>query len=338
MQNRQIAPKYFLITFPPILIFVIEGVITDTFVDASLQVPLAVLGDVPPWLETAGRFKFLAASWLFVAIAVLAFAMVVRDLLVLTDRATQYAGAAALALIFAIAMIPTVQYAGDPDALRNYHRLGGDVFEAVLGLGRLPGCKAPTDQWLLGVCGDMPVRSMFNRMFDIINIAAGLGVGALVVGMILCLAAQPDDGVSARATQLRRNTHRMQRQLYISGVVLTFGILFAISWMRWPLSLASGEGAEQYGTVVSAALLYTGVYFSLLILSFYMPVALILDGRKRVLADQAFAAAEKPAEATRAEWLKKQGLQRDPTELFKSGFALAAPFLTAFAGGFPSLL
>ncbi|MEM8538206.1 MAG: hypothetical protein AAGF56_10120 [Pseudomonadota bacterium] len=338
MQTRHVDLKYFLLAALPIVVFVIESTISQNFLDRDLAVPAEVLGNVPPWLESAGRYRFVAAALLFVAIAVLVFAMVVRDLTVMSDRATRRAGFAALSVIFATAMVPTVQFALNPEALRNYDALGGDVFEAALGSGALPGCALPTDRWLLGICGEAPVLAMFHRVFDIINIAAGLGVGALVVGMILCLEAQQDDGLVARAAQLRRNTHRMQRQLYIAGAVLTFGILFAISWMRWPLSMATGEGAAEYGTLISAALLYTGVYFSLLILSFYMPVALILDGRKRALADLAFATDETPAEPTRAEWLKKQGLQRDPTALFKSGFALAAPFLTAFAGGFPTLL
>jgi len=338
LQSRRVAPKYFLIALLPIVVFVVESLITGNFVDPSLPVPASVLGEAPVWQETAGRYRFLAASWLFVAVAGMVFVVIVQDLLVRCDETTRRAGAVVLAVIFAVAMIPTIQYALNPDALRNYHRLGGDVFEAVFASGALPGCTQPNDHWLLGVCGDAPVLSMFNRMFDIINVAAGLGVGALVVGMVLCLEAQHDNSVAARAVQLRRNTHRMQRQLYLAGVVLTIGVLFAISWMRWPLDMASGEDVDAYDKVISAALLYTGVYFSLLILSFYLPVALILDMRKRALADQAFASKEKPEQPTRAEWLKKQGLQRDPAELFKSGFALASPFLTAFAGGFPSLI
>jgi len=62
--------------------------------------------------------------------------------------------------------------------------------------------------------------------------------------------------------------------------------------MNWPLPLLDDAGRAPYGTLILSASLFTGVYFTLLILSFYLPVAFILNARI-----QALAAANRLAEA-----------------------------------------
>ncbi len=335
MKARFVPVRYFFIALVPILIFYQESVITDHFVTPQLQVGPGILTENWAWLETAGRFRFLGATWFFAALAMMVFVLVVRDLMQPTAPKTRIAAGIVLTLIFVLAMSPSLGYALHPDAPRNYERLGGALFEAALGRGSLPGCGLPDDRWLLGVCGEIPMISLLNRMMDVINFFAGLGVGALIVGMILCLEAQKPDALARQAAQLQRNLHRMRRQLYLSGLVLTFGIFFATSWMRWPLPMIAKEHVDAYAAVISAASLYTGIYFSLLILSFYLPVALILDGRRRQLIQMADEDATLQDAKTRAEWIKLCGLHSEPTDVYKSAFALAAPILAAFAGNVP---
>lgn len=335
---RHVAAKYFLIGFMPILIFAQEALISGNFLDANLAVSADILADDWAWVETAGRYRFLGATWMFAALGFLVFIMAVLDLRTSMSQQTQVLGAALLALIFVIALSPSITYLHAPDALRNYHRLGGDLFEAALERGRLPGCVLPQDTWLLGACGDKPVISLLQRMMDVINIFAGLGVGGLTVGMILCLKECAEDDLEACASQLERNTLRMRRQLYLSGLVLTFGVFFVISWMRWPMQMVDDAYAEAYGTLISAALLYTGVYFSLLILSIYLPVALVLEGRKQRLAEQAATDKNLADYKARMAWLDMRGLKNNPVDFLKSGLALMSPILTAYAGSFPSLL
>jgi len=336
--QRHVAARYFLIGLMPIVIFAQDALISGQMLDADLPVSPDILGDGWGWEETAGRYRFLAATWMFAGLAFLVFVMAVIDLRRAMTQQTQVLGAAVLALIFAIALSPSIGFMQDPDALRIYDRLGGDVFKVALGQGRLPGCDLPQDRWLLGTCGDIPVISLLNRMFDVINIAAGLGVGGLAVGMILCLKVGENDNLETRASRLERNMLQMRRQLYLSGLVLTFGVFFVISWMRWPLPMIDAAHAEAYGAVISAAMLYTGVYFSLLILSFYLPVALVLEGRKQKLAELAEADGKLADYAARKKWLEMRGLNTNPAEFLKSGLALVAPILTAYAGSFPSLL
>lgn len=338
MNARYVPVRYFFIALVPIFIFYQEAIIVGQFMAADLEVSPGILTENWAWAEAAGRFKFLGATWFFAALAMLVFALVLLDLTRPTNAKTRIAAAVVLVVIFTLAVMPTMHFEQDPDAPRNFHRLGAELFETALGRGTLPGCLTPDDRWLLGRCGDVPVVSLLVRMMDVVNVFAGLGVGALIVGMILCLEQQPKADKEMQAAQLDRNLQRMRRQLYLSGLVLTFGMFFATSWMRWPIPMidaANKPALDAYVAVVSSASLFTGLYFSLLILSFYLPVALILDGRRRQFA---LAAAQDEAlrdPKVRAEWLKVRGLQSDPAEVFKTGFALAAPILAAFAGNIP---
>ncbi len=337
METRFVPARFFLIAIVPIIIFAQEAVISGQFLSADLQVPVGILQEDRIILETAGRFRFLGATWFFAALAGLVFALAVRDLCQPLRKETRLAGALVLLVIFLLAISPTINYMQEPDALRNYHKLGGDLFEAALGQGTLPGCTVPTDRWLLGVCGDVPVISLLNRMMDVTNVFAGLGVGGLIVGMILCLQECADTKLEAKAVQLERNVLRMRRQLYLSGLVLSVGIFFATTWMRWPLPMVVGDASDAYDAVIAASLLYTGLYFSLLILSFYLPVAIILDSRKKALAEMAAGHDTLTEHKDREEWLKSRGLHADPTDFLKAGFALVAPILAAYAGSFPTL-
>ncbi len=337
MKTRYVPVRYFFIALIPIAIFAQEAVISKHFLTADLPVSATILKDEWTWLETAGRMQFLTATWLFAALAFLVFVVVIRDLMEPTHKHTRIAAGVVLITIFGLAIMPSYRFWQDPDALRNYHQLGGDLFEAALGRGTLPGCVGAGDRWLLGVCGDVPVIALLNRMIDVINIFAGLGVGGLVVGMILCLEKPVGGDINLRAAQLELSVLRMRRQLYLSGLVLTIGIFFAASWMRWPLPMVDSAHLDAYSSVIGSALLYTGVYFSLLILSFYLPVAMILERCKRDLAVAATDHGNLSDYKTREDWLKLRGLQTDPTEYLKSGIALVAPILAAYAGSFPTL-
>lgn len=333
---RYVPVRYFFIALIPIVIFAQEAVISSSFLTADLPVSADILKDEWTWLETAGRLRFLSATWLFAAVGFLVFAMVIKDLLEPTHKQTRIAAGVVLAVIFGLAIMPSYQFMQDPDALRNYHRLGGELFETALGRGTLPGCIEAGDRWALGACGDIPVIALLNRMMDVTNVFAGLGVGGLIIGMVLCLEKSRSDDINQRAAQLEQNMLRMRRQLYLSGLVLTIGIFFATSWMRWPLPMVHSEHLNAYSSVVASALLYTGIYFSLLILSFYLPVAMILERRKNDLAVAAAGHDDLADYKAREGWLKMRGLQTDPTEFLKSGIALVAPILAAYAGSFPT--
>lgn len=333
MTIRKVDLRYFTIALVPISIFWMHGVISDHIFATDLAVPSAILQEGRHWLEAAGRFRFIAATWFFGALALLAVALVIRDIAGPISRATRIAAIGTLLFILFLAMTPTIEQNASPDAPHVYHRLGADLFESALSRGNLPGCSGPQDMWLLGRCGEIPVISLLNRVLDIINGLAGLGVGALIVGMILCLERGGGNTREEEAAQLAQNLVRMRRQLYLSSLILTFGMFFATSWMYWPLPLVMEAERNAYGTVVLASALFTGTYFCLLILSFYLPVALVLDGRINRLAQSAAQVSDEGERTDVDDWMEARGLKFSTSDHLRAGFAVTAPILAAFAGG-----
>ncbi len=336
MSNRRVELRYFAIVSLPVLIFAIHEVMQTHLIAKELDVPLEILRDESTWLEAVGRFRFLAASWFFASLAVLAVAMLVRNLMRPTDRTTRIAAIATTLAVFALAVLPTIQQYSTATTPRIYHQIGKAVFETALSKGTLPGCLEPDDYWLLGRCGDIPVFTMFRRVMDIINAIAGLSVGALIAGMILCLSTGEGETVEETADELGRNLRQMRQQLYLSSLILTFGMFYASSWMYWPLPLVAESAKASYSALVTASALFTGTYFCLLMLSFYLPVALILDGRIKKLSRVASRVA-KTGDAFDVEgWKASYGLKEGTGDFLRAGFALVAPILASFAGGITS--
>lgn len=325
--------RYFLIVLVPMAIFVMEAMISDHMMAAEVQVPVDILKDEDHWLEAAGRYRFLAATWFFASLALLAVCLLAGKLLRPAARETRMAAIATWLVVVALALLPTIMNAFGADGPQVYSRIGSAVFEAALSRGTLPGCAGPDDYWLLGQCGEAPVISMFNRVLDVVNLLAGLGVGALIVGMILCLDTRHCEDIEDEAALLAENLRQMRQQLYLSSVILTFGMFFATSWMNWPMPLIQDAEKGAYEALVLSAALFIGTYFTLLILSFYLPVAIVLGGRVRDLADRAGQGG--PTAETRGaeDWMTAHGLKAGVGDYLRAGFALVAPILSAFAGG-----
>ncbi|WP_170764698.1 hypothetical protein [Ruegeria lacuscaerulensis] len=337
MSNRRVELHYFAIALLPVLIFAIHEVMQTHLIANDLNVPPEILQNENTWLEAVGRFRFLAASWFFASLAVLAVAVLARNLMRPMARGTRIAAIGTTLAIFALALLPTIQQYATASAPRIYHQVGKAVFEMALSKGSLPGCLEPDDFWLLGRCGEIPVFTMFRRVLDIINALAGLAVGALIAGMILCLASCDGETVEETADELGRNLRQMRQQLYLTSLILTFGMFFASSWMYWPMPLIVESAKVHYNSLVTASALFTGTYFCLLMLSFYLPVALILDSRVKKLSRVASRGTKTEDSFDVEGWKASHGLKEGTGEFLRAGFALTAPILASFAGGISSV-
>ncbi len=337
MSNHRVKLRYFSIVLLPVLIFGVHKLIQDHMIASELDIPLKILSDQNTWLEAVGRLRFLAASWFFAALAVLAVAVLARSLARPMEQQTRVAAIVTTLAVFLLALTPTIQQFITSTAPRIYYQVGKTVFETTLAKGSLPGCMNANDTWLLGTCGESPVFSMFNRVLDIVNALAGLSVGALIAGMILCLASSDSHDIEERAEELAANMHQMRQQLYLSSLILTFGMFFASSWMYWPMPLIEDSGKAAYGSLVKASALFTGTYFCLLLLSFYLPVALVLDSRVKRLALRARGRSRTEETFDIAGWKASHGLKEGTGEILRAGFALVAPILASFAGGITPL-
>lgn len=333
----QVDPRFFAIVLVPFAVFASHSMIGDHLMPADLDVSADILQDGRNWLEAAGRYRFLAATWLFGALSVLAAVVLFRKLLQPTAQATRLAAIGTFLFVVLLATVPTLRDFGDAGGSQVYDRLGSAVFEGVMARGTLRGCARPSDIWLLGVCGETPVIAMFSSVVDVVNIFAGLALASMIVGMILCLDNRPCENIEERAALLADNLRNMRQQLYLSGIVLTFGMLYATSWIYWPLQLVSEAERAAYGELLLSAALYTGTYFSLLILSFYLPVGFILDSRVKSLAKQAThedLTGDPPDVET---WRETRGLTEGAGDYLRAGLALTSPILAAFSGGISPL-
>lgn len=329
--------RCFSIALVPIFIFWINNVISNHLMPDDLNVPIEILQEGRHWLEAAGRYRFLAATWFFASLTVLAVALLARSLMRPLTPKTRVASIITMGVILWLAVIPLIQHSGSADGTKVYYRLGSELFETALSRGSVPGCNDTGDSWLLGACGELPVLSLFNRVMDIVNVLAGLGVGALIVGMILCLQTCEGNNIEEEAAQLAHNLRQMRQQLYLSSLILTFGVFYAASWMYWPEPLVIKSERGAYSSVVLASALFMGTYFSLLILSFYLPVALVLDSRVRKLADVVSYNAKSKEPLDVQSWRASRGLKESAIDYLRAGFAATAPILAAFAGGISPL-
>ena len=334
---RHVDPRYFAIVIVPLIVFATHSFIGDTLMPANLDVPAEILQDGRNWLEAAGRYRFLAATWFFGALSVLAAAALMRMLMRPTAPTTRIAAIVTFLFVLSLAAVPSLRGFGDMDGSQVYDRLGSAVFESVMARGTLRSCPTPQDIWLMGPCGDTPVITMFSAVVDVVNIFAGLALASMIVGMILSLDDRPCADIEEKAALLADNLRHMRQQLYLSGLVLTFGMLYAASWIYWPLNLVADTERAAYGAVLLSAALYTGTYFSLLILSFYLPVGFILDSRVKALADMATRADQTGNPPDIEKWRETRGLTEGAGDYLRAGIALTSPILAAFAGGISPL-
>ncbi len=333
MRKRRVELVYFSIVALPICVFAVHELIQTHMLSKDLDLSPDILLQDKDWLETVGRYRFLAAAWFFAALALLPLAVLARNLMRPTERNTRVAAVLTVLVVFLLAMIPVIQQhlTGTPPQI--YRQVGKEVFEMTLSKGTLPGCQSVGDRWLMGTCGEIPVFSLFRRVMDIITGLAGLAVGALIAGMILCLATGENGDIEDTAVRLARNIRQMKQQLYLSSLILTFGMFFASSWMYWPLPVIAESEKSAFTSLVTASALLTGTYFCLLMLSFFLPVAVILDGRVTNLAIAARQNEGGEDDFDVQDWRKEHGLSDGPGDFMRAGFALAAPILAAFAGG-----
>lgn len=333
MSKRRVNLSYFAIAALPICVFVLHELIQKHMIATALDVPVSILVDDRAWLEAIGRFRFIAASWFFLALAILPVAVLARTLARPMEFRTRVMAISIVLAIFLLAIVPTVQQHLNSQNPQIYHQVGKAVFETALSRGTLPGCINPDDVWLLGRCGEVPVFSLFMRVLDLVNALAGLAIGSLIVGMILCLGTRECRDIEEAAADLAKNLRQMRLQLYLSSLILTFGMLFAASWMYWPLPMISGPEKATYSSLVTASALFTGTYFCLLMLSYFLPVAVILDGRIASLAIAARQTDDVEDTFDIDGWRSSHKLADGTGDLLRAGFALAAPILAAFAGG-----
>ena len=97
--------------------------------------------------------------------------------------------------------------------------------------------------------------------------------------------AEPPMNKQLTASFMAEQMQRGQLFLYTSCICLTVGVIYSAVWLRWPIELMPpGSLRNELAAYVSIVVAVIGVVASFLILSTYLPMALIQRGQTRELA------------------------------------------------------
>lgn len=360
-ERRRVPPACFLILLAPVLVFLLS----DWLVPA-LGVPMLdisadeLLIEGQGYLEAGGRNRYLGALLFFTVLVVIAVVMFLSELLrPLTTQTRVLAVAAFLATQLPVIGAVIGHQEEQIWNWRAYHQLGTDVMAEVLSRGEVRHCQVlvkedgrsfyetdPDRHLFAGrECTDNPGLALFRFLLDMGSFLSGIGVAALVLGMILSLSCPPEGtSLSERAFDHGRNQRAARRFLYLAGLMLSAGMFMAMAWMHWPMPFVDTDAHPGYGDTIKATLFYTGVFYTLLIVTGFGPVMYLAARRSDQLAMESLIVEESTPEAaeddveptvTRLDkWKKSHGLQISMTEAIQALIATGSPLLTAFAGSF----
>ena len=234
-----------------------------------------------------------------------------------------------------IAAVIQRRFVGGP-CRRMFLAVGGAV--CLLGLVQL--YLADTNDWALS--------GLFSFTFDTLSATAGLppvelhAVGAVVTFLNICSVVVPvfvlitgctvivppfpEDDPEAQA--VARRMRHVRELLGIGSALMVVGVLHMGAWVSWPASLAADASLRADIEGLSRAIsLFWGGTFSLMIASFYIPVALWLSRRaERSLAGRSLTEAE------RQKWLQERGLSVLPARQLPQFATMLAPMMAGPLG------
>ncbi len=330
----QIAPKHLSILLLPVLVLIASEVMLGMFGDHGLSLGTVDLAPEAKLLELAGRYTFLAVAFFFVAAALAVIAVFVIDLVTRQNTASiRYTVLAMLATI-AVSLVFSEFEPAWLGSFESHQLVGKDLLLATLGQGEIAAC-VPGSPFAMR-CKAMGSFLAMDVLMDKINILSALSATCVAAGMVLTLSRRcpPDlQDPDARRTEiaaLKEAQLHARRYLYLSGVLLSAGMALAFAWMLWPAPMIADTGTRAaYGELVDGIALFRGVSYTVLILSYYMPVSLILMVRVNRCLD-ASAAAGTSAEQT--------GITPINTlDALKTILAILSPVIASAVGSFANL-
>ncbi|MCK8464963.1 hypothetical protein MUY35_13980 [Aliiroseovarius sp. S1339] len=336
----QIAPKHLLIMLLPIAVLTASEYLLGTFGDTALVVPDVTLNDLSPLVELGARYKFLAALFFFVAVTITLTAVFAAELYTRhTRRSICYTLVGIVVVIIVSLSFSTFEPDWMPASFESHFLLGDDLFRTTLGTGKLPGC-APGGA-LASACADQGAFFAMKYLLNHVNILTSLSAAAIIAGMVLSLARprqvdlSTQDGLIIEAQALQVAQETSQRYLYCSGVLLTTGMVLVLSWMSWPNAMITDDKVrEAHLGVINSLSMFRGVTYTVLILSFYMPVSLIL----KVRIERFKRAASGVGEPELGAQLEGFDINRIASlDAFKAMLAIASPILASAIGSFAEL-
>lgn len=336
----QIDPRYLFIMLMPVGVLIVAEYLLGTFGDTSVHLEGLELKDQSHLIELSARYRFLAAVFFFGGATVSVTAIFVFELYSRhTRRSILTTLVGILGIIVVSLSFSTFEPEWMPASFESQALLGDNLFHALMIPASLPGCEAGGS--LPDGCKQQGAYFAMEYLLDRVNILTSLSAGAVIAGMVLALSRPASVGLSvhpdleAEARILKSAQEATQRYLYCSGILLTTGMVLMLSWMSWPGdAILNDDMRKAHAELVSALSIYRGVTYSILILSYYLPVSLILKVRIDAFHD-AVATAGKPELAKDVAGFD---IQRIATlDALKAIIAIVSPILTGAIGSFGGL-
>ena len=167
-----------------------------------------------------------------------------------------------------------------------------------------------------------PAADRMARFLRWQGMAMVLAISALIFGAIACLAEiAPRPGKKEELDHWEQQSEWLNTYLYASAFLLACGLVFINAFLLWP-SYALLQ-AEAFKAHVGALVAFYGFTYTVMLASFYIPVATLLSSKVRPLKPPATEGSKLP--------LAFKG----PFQVLKIVFALMS---TAVASVFTGLL
>lgn len=336
----QIDPRYLLIMLLPVVVLIVAEYLLGTFGDTSVNLEGLELKDQSRLIELSARYRFLAALFFFGGATISVTAIFVFEL---SSRHTRRSILTTLVGILGIIVVSLSFSTFEPDwmpaSFESQALLGDNLFHALMVPAGVPGCDMAGS--LAAKCDKQGSYFAMEYLLDRANILTSLSAGAVIAGMVLALSRPASIGpamhhdLEAEARILKTAQEATQRYLYCSGILLTTGMVLMLSWMSWPGdAILNDDMRKSHAELVSALSIYRGVTYSVLILSYYLPVSLFLKVRIDAFHDAVDAAGQHEL----AQDVAGFDIQRIATlDALKAIIAIVSPILTGAIGSFGNL-
>jgi hypothetical protein len=211
-----------------------------------------------PRMEAMGRVRVLVSLLPFMLVASLLTIQFARDCLSLFDQRVrrQLIGPILLWLAAAAAII-TLQTAGysSPQAVVGSNFID-DAFSGIQASG-----------------SGMTLAQVLGVLVLVFSTFLTFGAGAAILGTMSCLAIPEKSDRKAQEVWKMQRT-RLDGYMYGSALLLVTGLFFIDATMRWPAPFSTDP--KLYMEHVNALMLANGIYYSTIIVSYYLPAALWL--------------------------------------------------------------
>lgn len=331
----QIAPQYLLILIFPLMVLTFSELLLSFFGDPNLTLPGVNDVSFDPVVELSARYRFLTAYMFYAIVAILLTAIFLCELIARhTWKSMIYVGIAfvAAALFSMIFSHIEPEYLG---SFEDYQLLSKNLFVAALSPGQVPYCAEGAPN--AAICGTTQAFHAMDILTETTNHFAIVSSAAIVIGMILALSTpqQAETGelsMKGEANAIVYAQSVIKRYLYLAGLLLSAGMIMGVAWMSWPGDMITDpELRAAHHKLVQSISLYRGTSYSLLILSYYLPVSIILMLRIEVL----HAHAEDSKDAKAPEKITAFGIDRIASvDALKAIIAILSPILAGAIGSF----